>query len=80
MFAAARTLPHDSAQFASGGAVSTAVPPMNDDVIRIRGARQNNLRNLSLDLALNRLTVVTGVSEFDTRRAVAAEVRRQLSL
>ncbi|HQZ01515.1 MAG TPA: excinuclease ABC subunit UvrA [Thauera sp.] len=30
--------------------------------IRIRGARQNNLRNLSLDLALNRLTVVTGVS------------------
>ena len=32
------------------------------DTIRIRGARQNNLRNLSLDLALNRLTVVTGVS------------------
>ena len=31
-------------------------------VIRIFGARQNNLRNLSLDLALNRLTVVTGVS------------------
>ena len=30
--------------------------------IRIFGARQNNLRNLSLDLALNRLTVVTGVS------------------
>jgi excinuclease ABC subunit A len=32
------------------------------DAIRIRGARQNNLRNLSLDLQLNRLTVVTGVS------------------
>ncbi|ATE62000.1 excinuclease ABC subunit UvrA [Thauera sinica] len=32
------------------------------DAIRIRGARQNNLRNLSLDLPLNRLTVVTGVS------------------
>ncbi|HAY10887.1 MAG TPA: excinuclease ABC subunit A, partial [Thauera sp.] len=30
--------------------------------IRIHGARQNNLRNLSLDLPLNRLTVVTGVS------------------
>ncbi|MDR1854694.1 MAG: excinuclease ABC subunit UvrA, partial [Azoarcus sp.] len=30
--------------------------------IRIRGARQNNLRNLSLDLPLNRLLVVTGVS------------------
>ncbi|MDR1462334.1 MAG: excinuclease ABC subunit A [Azoarcus sp.] len=31
-------------------------------VIRIRGARQNNLRKLSLDLPLNRLLVVTGVS------------------
>ncbi|GHU04086.1 UvrABC system protein A [Betaproteobacteria bacterium] len=31
-------------------------------VIRIRGARQNNLRDLSLDLPLNRLIVVTGVS------------------
>ncbi|MFN0037922.1 MAG: excinuclease ABC subunit UvrA [Burkholderiales bacterium] len=32
------------------------------DVIRIRGARQNNLKNLSLDLPLNELLVVTGVS------------------
>ncbi|MDR2209765.1 MAG: excinuclease ABC subunit UvrA [Azoarcus sp.] len=32
------------------------------DSIRIHGARQNNLRNLSLDLPLNRLLVVTGVS------------------
>ncbi len=40
---------------------STA-PASIADAIRIRGARQNNLRNLSLDLALNRLTVVTGVS------------------
>ena len=32
------------------------------DSIRIRGARQNNLRNLSLDFPLNELTVVTGVS------------------
>ncbi|MDX5363543.1 MAG: excinuclease ABC subunit A, partial [Pseudazoarcus pumilus] len=32
------------------------------DAIRIRGARQNNLRDLSLDIALNELTVVTGVS------------------
>jgi len=30
--------------------------------IRIFGACQNNLRNLSLDLPLNRLLVVTGVS------------------
>ncbi|MDX5409612.1 MAG: hypothetical protein LPJ94_05260, partial [Thauera sp.] len=37
-------------------------PASTTDAIRIRGARQNNLRNLSLDLPLNRLTVVTGVS------------------
>ena len=32
------------------------------DAIRIRGARQNNLKNLDLDLPLNELIVVTGVS------------------
>ncbi|NMG14002.1 excinuclease ABC subunit UvrA [Aromatoleum bremense] len=32
------------------------------DPIRIFGARQNNLKNLSLDIALNEITVVTGVS------------------
>src|SRR4026208_746405 len=36
--------------------------PMIDDVIRIRGARQNNLRGLALDLPLHELIVVTGVS------------------
>ena len=44
------------------------------DAIRIRGARQNNLRNLSLDLPLNRLTVSEGraLSPLDagTRHAV----------
>ncbi|MDA8137948.1 MAG: excinuclease ABC subunit UvrA [Desulfobacteraceae bacterium] len=30
--------------------------------IRIRGARQNNLKGLDLDIPLNRITVVTGVS------------------
>ncbi|MEO6079454.1 MAG: excinuclease ABC subunit UvrA [Steroidobacteraceae bacterium] len=32
------------------------------ECIRITGARQNNLRNLSLDLPLGELTVITGVS------------------
>ena len=42
--------------------MSEADPRSTPDAIRIRGARQNNLRNLSLDLPLNQLTVVTGVS------------------
>ena len=35
---------------------------MSDDVIRIRGARQNNLKGLDLELPLGELIVVTGVS------------------
>ena len=43
--------------------------------IRIVGARQNNLRNLSLDLPLGELTVITGVSGF---RQVLAGLRHPL--
>ena len=32
------------------------------DQIRIRGARTHNLKNISLDLPRNRLTVITGLS------------------
>ena len=39
----------------------TPLRPLRDAIL-IRGARQNNLKNLSLDLPLNELIVVTGVS------------------
>jgi len=35
---------------------------MQDKAIHIIGARQNNLKNLNLEIPLNRITVVTGVS------------------
>ena len=35
---------------------------MSRNVIRLRGARQNNLRNLDLDLPLGELVVITGPS------------------
>ena len=38
------------------------MPKSDRPAIRIHGARQNNLRNISLDLPLNELIVVTGVS------------------
>src|SRR4030043_501777 len=40
------------------------MPRSNDShsVIRIRGARQHNLKNLDLDIPLNRITVITGLS------------------
>ena len=36
--------------------------PPADQVIRVIGARQNNLQNISLDLPLRKLTVITGPS------------------
>ena len=35
---------------------------MKSSAIVVRGARQNNLKNLDLDIHLNRITVITGVS------------------
>src|SRR3979409_388054 len=35
---------------------------MSEEAIEVRGARVNNLRNISFSLPLNQITVVTGVS------------------
>lgn len=55
----------------------------NQDKIIIRGLRQNNLKNISLDISKNKIVVFTGVSGsgkssivFDT---VAAESQRQMN-
>ncbi len=45
-------------------ATSEIIPPTIDlnDVLRVRGARVHNLKNVSVDIPHNALTVVTGVS------------------
>ncbi len=59
---------------------SSAHPADHHDLIRVRGARENNLREVDVDIPKRRLTVFTGVSGsgksslvFDT---IAAESRR----
>ena len=37
---------------------------MGQQFIHIRGAKQNNLKNIDLDIPLNALTVVTGCQRF----------------
>ncbi len=56
---------------------------VSKDFIHIRGARENNLKNISIDIPKNQITVFTGVSGsgksslvFDT---IAAEAQRQLN-
>src|SRR6185312_16412473 len=46
----------------SSGNIVPIMPRSAHDAIVVRGARQNNLRNLDLELPLNELIVVTGVS------------------
>src|SRR5437773_12567953 len=59
------------------------LPADSHDVIQVRGARENNLSGVSLDIPTRRLTVFTGVSGsgkislvFDT---IAAESKRLLN-
>ena len=35
---------------------------MEQDKIRIRGARENNLKNIDLDIPRNKMVILTGVS------------------
>ncbi|MEV0298446.1 excinuclease ABC subunit UvrA [Nocardia sp. NPDC050710] len=62
--------------------ITTPEPLPADTVIRVLGAREHNLRNVSLEIPKNKITVFTGVSGsgkssivFDT---IAVESQRQL--
>ncbi|WP_435532186.1 ATP-binding cassette domain-containing protein [Rhodococcus antarcticus] len=55
------TAPTGAATTSRAGATS-AVPADGHDLIRVRGARVNNLQDVSLDIPKRRLTVFTGVS------------------
>ncbi|NEZ55082.1 excinuclease ABC subunit UvrA [Adonisia turfae] len=46
----------------NGRAAKTKLTNLSDDLIRIRGARQHNLKNIDLDLPRNQMIVFTGVS------------------
>ena len=37
-------------------------PPMIEEAIEVRGARVNNLKNISFSIPVGQMTVVTGVS------------------
>mgnify|MGYP002136934291 CR=1 FL=1 len=51
-----------------------AAGPDDSAAIRIRGARQNNLKNLSLDIPHHELVVVTGVSGSGKSSLIAGSV------
>src|SRR5476651_957347 len=64
-------------------ATSTSNPADSHDLIRVQGARANNLKNISVEIPKRRLTVFTGVSGsgksslvFDT---IAAESQRLIN-
>ncbi|MDK3160824.1 hypothetical protein QPK87_30330 [Kamptonema cortianum] len=55
---------HEDPDSASGGPAVFDIPKKTTPIsaIKIRGARQNNLKNLDLDIPVGKLTVITGLS------------------
>jgi len=58
----ARRLRESAAAYANGNARALRRLDAMPQAIQIRGARHHNLKNISVDIALNEMTVVTGLS------------------